>query len=58
MMTDTTPTSEQITTLRDEAAQHGDGAMATICTAALDGDHAALAEVARCLREAAAQRDD
>jgi hypothetical protein len=29
-----------------------------ICAAALDGDPVAEAEVARCLRQAAAQRDE
>jgi hypothetical protein len=49
---------EQIAALQDEAVAAGDDAMAVICAAALDGDPVAAAEVARCLREAAAQRDD
>jgi hypothetical protein len=44
--------------MQDDAAAAGDDAMAVICAAALDGDPVAAAEVARCLREAAAQRDD
>ena len=51
------PTRQQIAALQDEAGMAGDDAMVSICAAALDGDPVALAEVARCLREAAAQRD-
>lgn len=51
------PTRQQIAALQDEAGTAGDDAMVSICAAALDGDPVALAEVARCLREAAAQRD-
>jgi|688.fasta_scaffold75205_4 hypothetical protein len=49
---------QQIAAMQDDAAAAGDDAMAVICAAALDGDPVAAAEVARCLREAAAQRDD
>jgi hypothetical protein len=49
---------DQIAAMQDEAVAAGDDAMAAICAAALDGDPVADAEVARCLREAAAQRDD
>jgi hypothetical protein len=49
---------QQIAAMQDEAAAAGDDAMAAICAAALDGDPVAAAEVARCLRQAAAQRDE
>jgi hypothetical protein len=52
------PTRHQIASLQDEAAAAGDDAMQAICSAALDGDPVAVAEVARCLREAAAQSDE
>jgi hypothetical protein len=52
------PTREQVAALQDEAGTAGDDAMVSICAAALDGEPVALAEVARCLREAAAQRDE
>lgn len=53
-----TPSRHQIAAMQDDAVAAGDDAMAAICTAALDGDPVAAAEVARCLREAAAQCDD
>ena len=52
------PSRKQIAPLQDEAVAHGDDAMASICAAALDGDPVAVAEVARCLSDAAAQRDE
>jgi hypothetical protein len=50
-------TREQVSALQDEAVAAGDYAMAAICAAALEGDPTAEAEVARVLRDAAAQRD-
>jgi hypothetical protein len=52
------PTREQVAALQDEATTAGDDAMATICAAALDGDPVALAAAARCISDAAAQRDE
>jgi len=52
------PTREQIVALQDDAAAAGDDAMVAICRDALNGATMALAEVARCLREAAAQHDE
>ena len=46
-------TDSQIATLRTEAAQYGDDAMAAICTAALAGDAAAREECASVIRDAA-----
>lgn len=51
-------TRRQIAALQDEAGVAGDLAMVAICASALDGDPVALAEVERCLGDAAAMRDD
>lgn len=50
-----TPTEEQVTGLRAEAAVAGDLAMVAVCDRALDDDEEALGEVADALAEAAAQ---
>lgn len=47
----------RITTLRDEAATHGDLEMVAICGRALAGDLDALAECAGVMADAAAMDD-
>lgn len=45
-------TAGDIAELRDEAGQHGDSEQVAICTAALEGDAAAIAECARVIAAA------
>lgn len=50
-----TITTEQIQTLRSEAAEAGDAKQVEICDRAIDGDAAAIRECARVIADAAAQ---
>lgn len=48
----TTITTQQIESLRDEAAEHGDTEMANVCTLALAGDQEALDECKHVIQSA------
>jgi len=54
MTTIDTITTAQISTLSDEAGAHGDLEMVAICTRALAGDAAAIAECVRVIESAEA----
>ena len=51
-------TKKQVSALQDEAIAAGDYKMAEICAAAMEGDPVAMEAVAKCLRDAAAQRGE
>ena len=51
-----TPTTEQIEALRSEAGAAGDREQVQVCDRALAGDEVAIAECARVIRAAQAQR--
>ena len=50
--------ASRIAAFRDDAAAHGDAAMAAVCDAAINGDAVAMALVRKRLREATACADD